>query len=60
MKILINSLEVVQNMAKDPVCGMFIDETKSRLKSEYMGKTFYFCSPACKSKFESDPRKFTN
>ena len=42
---------------KDPVCGMSVDETKTKLKSEYEGKTFYFCSAACKANFDRDPRK---
>jgi YHS domain-containing protein len=29
-------------MAKDPVCGMTVDEKKAAAKSEYMGKTYYF------------------
>lgn len=31
-------------MAKDPVCGMIIDE-KTALSSEIGARTFYFCSP---------------
>jgi YHS domain-containing protein len=27
-------------------------------KSEYQGKTYYFCAPGCKSKFERDPGKY--
>ncbi len=29
-------------MAKDPVCGMPVDEETAKLKSEYEGKTYYF------------------
>ncbi len=32
-------------MAKDPVCGMEVDEKTAPAKSEHMGKTYYFCSP---------------
>jgi Cu+-exporting ATPase len=39
-------------MAKDPVCGMFVDETKATLKSEVRGRTYYFCSEACLRTFE--------
>ena len=46
------------NMAKDPVCGMNVDEKTAKLKSEYKGKTYYFCAPGCKSTFEKNPTKF--
>jgi Cu+-exporting ATPase len=37
-------------MAKDPICGMTVDEaTASRAERE--GKTFYFCSEHCRQKF---------
>ncbi len=45
-------------MAKDPVCGMTVDEEKAAAKSEYMGKTYYLCSQGCKVAFEKDPEKY--
>ncbi len=45
-------------MAKDPVCGMMVDEKKAKLKSDYGGKTYYFCAPSCKATFDKDPAKF--
>jgi YHS domain-containing protein len=30
-------------MAIDPVCKMVVDEKTAKLKSEYKGKTYYFC-----------------
>jgi YHS domain-containing protein len=42
-------------MAKDPVCGMMVDEKKAAGKSEYQGKTYYFCAAACKAKFDANP-----
>jgi len=45
-------------MVKDPICGMMVDEKKANYKSEHEGKTFYFCSAACKTKFDSDPHKY--
>jgi YHS domain-containing protein len=46
------------NMAKDPVCGMMVDEKKAKLKSDYNGKTFYFCAASCKATFDKDPAKY--
>jgi YHS domain-containing protein len=45
---------------KDPVCGMTIDPSKAKGKAEYKGKTYYFCSDDCKSKFEKDPTKYAD
>ena len=45
-------------MARDPVCGMDVDEKTAAGKSEYQGKTYYFCSPGCKWKFEKEPEKY--
>ena len=42
-------------MAKDPVCGMQVDEKKAAGQSSYQGKLFYFCSAACKAKFDQSP-----
>lgn len=45
-------------MAKDPVCGMEVDEKKPAGKSEYNGQTYYFCSPGCKKSFDKEPKKY--
>jgi len=45
-------------MHKDPVCGMQVNEKTAAGKSEYKGKTYYFCSPGCKSTFDKDPARF--
>ena len=45
-------------MAKDPVCGMEVDEKKAAGKSEYKGKTYYFCAPGCKVAFDENPEKY--
>jgi Cu+-exporting ATPase len=45
-------------MVKDPVCGMNVDEKTAKLKSDYMGKTYYFCAPSCKATFDKNPAKY--
>jgi len=45
-------------MERDPVCGMDVDPNTTDLKSEYMGKTYYFCGPGCKRAFDKDPEKY--
>ena len=44
--------------AIDPVCGMTVDTANPRGKSEYKGKTYYFCCPGCVTKFQADPEKY--
>ncbi len=38
-------------MAKDPVCGMFVEETEHALKAEVKGTTYYFCAKTCLDTF---------
>lgn len=45
-------------MVRDPVCGMDVDERTARFKSEYMGKTYYFCCRSCKETFDKNPAKY--
>ena len=60
-------------MAKDPVCGMDVNEQKASSTSEYKGKTYYFCAKGslkslpldryprtqgCKIAFDKNPEKY--
>lgn len=45
-------------MARDPVCGMTVDEENAAATSEYKGKTYYFCAPGCKAAFDRNPEKY--
>jgi len=45
-------------MATDPVCGMDVDEKTAAGKSDYNGKTYYFCSAGCKRSFDKEPEKY--
>jgi YHS domain-containing protein len=47
-------------MAKDPVCGMMVHEKTAKLKSEYKGKTYYFCNQSCKATFDKNPTKYAS
>ncbi|MBI2232626.1 MAG: heavy metal translocating P-type ATPase [Candidatus Aenigmarchaeota archaeon] len=38
-------------MAKDPVCGMYVDEKKAKFSTEQEGLTYYFCSENCLKEF---------
>jgi Cu+-exporting ATPase len=38
-------------MAKDPVCGMYVDEKTAEFKVTVRGTTYYFCSRSCMQEF---------
>jgi Cu+-exporting ATPase len=44
-------------LVRDPVCGMEIDPQTAAGQTERDGKTYYFCSLACKERFEAETRK---
>lgn len=45
-------------MAVDPVCKMQVNEATAAGKSDYQGKTYYFCAVSCKTKFDQNPEKY--
>ena len=45
-------------MEKDPVCGMQVDPAKAAGSSVHDGRTYYFCSPTCKQKFDASPGQY--
>jgi YHS domain-containing protein len=47
-------------MAIDPICGMEVDPQTAEYKSEYKGKTYYFCSLDCKRQFDQEPEMHLN
>ncbi|NOZ76769.1 MAG: YHS domain-containing protein [Euryarchaeota archaeon] len=45
-------------MAKDPVCGMEVDEKDAKNTHYHQGKMYFFCAPGCKEAFKKDPERF--
>ncbi|HVO62614.1 MAG TPA: heavy metal translocating P-type ATPase [Terriglobales bacterium] len=43
----------------DPVCGMSVDPVAARHKTEYAGKSYYFCCAHCLQKFSAAPEQYT-
>ena len=43
--------------AKDPVCGMTV-KTAGAKSSVYQGRSYFFCSSACRDKFEASPAQY--
>ena len=40
-------------MAKDPICGMYVDEATATLTSAVGGRNYYFCASSCKEQFDA-------
>ncbi len=45
---------------KDPVCGMQVEESEAAGQTEHEGRTYYFCSTACKERFDGNPAEYVN
>ena len=43
--------------ARDPMCGMNVDRS-TPFRSDWQGRTYYFCGAGCKSRFDADPASF--
>ena len=41
----------------DPICGMQLEVEQAAAQTEYQGRTYYFCTEACKKQFEADPER---
>jgi Cu+-exporting ATPase len=44
--------------ARDPVCGMTVDAHTAKHRYDHQGRTFYFCSAGCRTKFIAEPAKY--
>lgn len=42
---------------KDPVCGMTVTDHSTH-QSAHMGRSFFFCSTKCKTKFDANPMQY--
>ncbi|MFO7639594.1 MAG: heavy metal translocating P-type ATPase [bacterium] len=42
----------------DPVCKMKVVEGREAATSDYRGRRYYFCNPACKTRFDKEPGRF--
>ncbi len=45
-------------MAKDPVCGMTVQEDRAAATAVYQGKAYYFCAVGCKDEFLKNPQRY--
>ena len=49
---------VESGLLKDPVCGMDVDPHKTNHLAQYSGRTYYFCSAGCRTKFVANPGQY--
>ena len=47
---------MIRKMAKDPVCGMFVEEKPESIRYNKDGREYYFCSKQCLNEF-TQPEK---
>ena len=52
------SLPLLNQQAKDPICGMTVDITSAKYQSEFRGDSYYFCCAGCKQTFDKQPDKY--
>ena len=53
------ALPLLTHEARDPICGMTVDVSKAKYKSEFQGVSFYFCCAGCKQSFDKQPDRYT-
>jgi Cu+-exporting ATPase len=41
--------------ATDPICGMSVEPDHAAAQASHLGRTYYFCSTACRDEFVADP-----
>ncbi len=44
--------------ARDPVCGMTVDASRTKYRAEYAGASYSFCCAGCQAKFTAEPGKY--
>ena len=44
--------------AIDPICGMSVTVATAEHRSEYAGRTYYFCCAGCKHSFDKEPQRY--
>jgi YHS domain-containing protein len=45
-------------MARDPICGMEVNESQAPASLEHKGQRVYFCSLSCYDAFDKDPERY--
>ncbi len=51
-------LPAKSSVKNDPVCGMGVSPDTAKGKSDFGGRTYFFCSLKCKGKFDQNPNQY--
>jgi YHS domain-containing protein len=43
---------------KCPVCGMEMEPDQVASETNYEGRSYYFCSDECRTKWDADPERY--
>ncbi|HEX3215451.1 MAG TPA: heavy metal translocating P-type ATPase [Aestuariivirgaceae bacterium] len=46
------------HFATDPVCGMRVDPDAASHRADHAGRSYYFCSAGCRTRFLADPQRY--
>ena len=52
-------LPVLTHEEKDPICGMMVGIDGPKYKSDFGGRSYYFCCARCKQTFDQQPEKYS-
>jgi YHS domain-containing protein len=52
------STPAIRIESKDPICGMTVDNVSAKFRSEFSGRTVYFCCRHCKEMFDQNPDQY--
>ncbi len=53
-----SDVQALPRLVEDLVCGMTVDADTTPHHAEYQGRTYYFCSAGCRTKFIADPQRY--
>ena len=53
-----SELPELKQEARDPICGMTVDVSTAKYKSDFQDVSFYFCCAGCKQTFDKHPEKY--
>jgi len=53
-----SELPELKQEARDPICGMTVDVSTAKYKSDFQDVSFYFCCAGCKQTFDKHPQKY--
>jgi Cu+-exporting ATPase len=48
----------MSTMERDPVCGMSVDPVGAAASLSHGGRNYFFCSPTCRDRFQSEPERY--